>query len=83
MWGASRTRDEECSQPWSSLDKEESLACQIAYPFNNKLGCFLCKIKKIAIQKQPSLLLNGEAIWQASQLFDTILCQPSSRGNLI
>ena len=27
---------------WSSLVKEESLACQITSPFNNKLGCF-CK----------------------------------------
>ena len=25
---------------WTSLDKEESLACQIASPFNNKLACF-------------------------------------------
>ena len=30
-----------CSIPtWSSIDKEESLACQITSPFNNKLGCF-------------------------------------------
>ena len=26
---------------WSSLDKEESLACQIYYPFNKKIGCFV------------------------------------------
>ena len=26
---------------WSSLDKEESLACQITSPFNNKMGYFL------------------------------------------
>ena len=26
--------------PWSSLEKEESLACQINSPFNNKLGYF-------------------------------------------
>ena len=25
---------------WSSLDKGESRACQIAFQFNNKLGCF-------------------------------------------
>ena len=28
------------SKQWSSLVKEESLACQITTPFNNKLGCF-------------------------------------------
>ena len=27
---------------WSSLDKGDSLACQITSPFNKKLGCF-CK----------------------------------------
>ena len=27
--------------PWSSLDKEESLACQVTFPFNNKVGSFL------------------------------------------
>ena len=26
--------------PWSSLDKEESLTCQITSPFNNKLCYF-------------------------------------------
>ena len=31
--------------PWSPSDKEESLACQITSPFNNKLGCFENKIK--------------------------------------
>ena len=25
---------------WSSLDKEESLACQITSQFNEKIGCF-------------------------------------------
>ena len=29
-------------QAWSSLDKRESLACQITSPFNKKIGC-LCK----------------------------------------
>ena len=24
---------------WSSVDKGESLACQITYPFNKKIGC--------------------------------------------
>ena len=47
-----------CAQPWSSLDKGESQACQITSPFNKKIGCF-CKAK------QPSLLLNGEVIWHA------------------
>ena len=28
-------------QPWSSLDKEESLACQITYKVNKKLDCFI------------------------------------------
>ena len=27
-------------QAWSSLDKRESLACQITSPFNKKIGCF-------------------------------------------
>ena len=25
---------------WSTIDKEESLACQITSPFNKKIGCF-------------------------------------------
>ena len=41
------------TRSWSSIDKEESLACQITSPFNNKLGCFKNKIKKIGFQKQP------------------------------
>ena len=42
------------SQSWSSWDKEESVACQIVtFPFNNKLGGFFYKIKKIGFQKQP------------------------------
>ena len=35
-------------------------------PFNNTLGCIENKIKKIAFQKQPIFLLNGEVICQAS-----------------
>jgi len=46
-------------RPWSSLVKEESLACQITSPFNNKLGVFENKIKKIALQSQPIFLLSG------------------------
>ena len=45
--------------PWSSLDKEESLACQITSPFNKKIGCFCKAIILILFKKQPSLLLNG------------------------
>ena len=26
---------------WSSIDKEESLACQITSPFNKKIGSFV------------------------------------------
>ena len=48
-------------QPWSSLEKEEPLVCQITSQFNNKQGC----LKKIALQKQPTLL-NEEVIWRAS-----------------
>ena len=38
------SNDKQCAsvKAWSSLVKEESLACQITSPFNNKLGCF-CK----------------------------------------
>ena len=50
---------------WTSLDKEESLACQIASPFNNKLGCFLINYKD-CITKQPIFLLNWEVIRRAS-----------------
>ena len=32
---------------WSSLNKEESLACQITSPFNNKLCCFENIIKRL------------------------------------
>ena len=35
-------------------------------PFNNKLVVFVNAIKKIAFQKQPIFLLNGEVMWQAS-----------------
>ena len=31
-----------------------------------KIGCFCQAIFLILFQKQPSLLLNGEVIWQAS-----------------
>ena len=51
-------------KPWSSLDKEKSLACQITSPFNNKLVVFIYKIKRPL--KQPIFLLNMEAILQAS-----------------
>ena len=56
-------------QPWSSLDKEESLACQITSPFNNKLGCFQIKMENNAFLKQPIFLLNGEGIWRANDPF--------------
>ena len=51
------------AKSWSSLDKEESLACKITSPFNNNR--FFLK-NKIALQKQPIFLLNGEVIWQAT-----------------
>ena len=38
-------------QSLGSLDNEESLACQITSPLNNKLGCFENKIKEIAVEK--------------------------------
>ena len=50
---------------WSSLDKGESLACQITFPFNQKIGCLKLDLFNF-ILKQPSFLLNGEVIWQAS-----------------
>ena len=43
----------------SFLDKEESLAS----PFNKKISYFW---KTTYFMKQPSLLLNGKVIWQAS-----------------
>ena len=59
--------EEQLVAAWSSLDKEESLACHITSSFNNKLGCFYNKIKKkIVLQKQHFFLLNGEVIWLAS-----------------
>ena len=51
------------AKSWSSLDKEESLASKITSPFNNNR--FFLK-NKIALQKQPIFLLNGEVIWQAT-----------------
>ena len=49
------------AKPWSSLDKEESLACQIASPFYKKIGCFCTPIFLILFNKKPGLLLNGHA----------------------
>ena len=43
---------------YTSLYKGESLTCQISSPFNKRWAVF--KIKKIALQKQPIFLLNGE-----------------------
>ena len=45
------------SGPWRSLDKEESLVCQITFPLSNKLGCFLNKIKTIALSGKPETSL--------------------------
>ena len=52
--------------PRTSLDKGESLGCQIAFPFNKKKGCFYKAIFLILFLKTTSLLLNGEVIWQPS-----------------
>ena len=52
-------------KPWSSLDKEESLAGQITSSFNNKLGCIQDKIEKIASQNNLSFVEWGS--YQASQ----------------
>ena len=43
-----------------------SLARQITSAFNKKIGCFCKAIFLILSYKQPSLLLNGKVIWQAS-----------------
>ena len=37
-------------------------ACQITFPFNNKLACFYNKIKRFVFQKQTIFLLNVEFI---------------------
>ena len=58
---------------------EESLACQITSPFHNKV-VFANEIKKIALQKQPIFLLNGEVIWQAS---DTPLTKELHAGTYV
>ena len=50
---------------WSSLDKGESLACQIPSPFNNKLGCFyknnqyFCLIGKLSGKPVTLLCLKS------------------------
>ena len=56
------------SQPWSFLFKEESMACHITSQFNNKLGRFSNKIKKVALLNQPYLLLNWEVMCRACLL---------------
>ena len=43
-----------------SLHKEESLACQKPSPFNKKLGCFLNKIKNVALQYHISFCRMGK-----------------------
>ena len=45
---------------WSSLVKEEALACQITSPFNKKIGCFVRQTFQFYFLKQPSLLSNGK-----------------------
>ena len=51
---------------WSSVYKEESLACHVTYPFNNKQGCFQDKINKIACQNYKYLswmgMLSGKPV---------------------
>ena len=50
---------------WISLDKGESLACQITSPFNNKLGCFyknnqyFCLIGKLSGKPVTLLCLKS------------------------
>ena len=51
-------------KPWRSLVKEDSLASKITSTLNKMLGCFLSKVKKIALQKQPIFLLNGHLACQ-------------------
>ena len=51
--------------PLSSLDKEESLACQITSSSKIKLGCFLNKIKKVVVQN--NLFFAGWGSYLASQ----------------
>ena len=51
---------------WSYLDQKESLACQIASPFNKEMGCYWKAIFFILFKNQPGLLLNWEVILQAS-----------------
>ena len=55
------------ARAWSSSDKEETLACHITSPFNNKLSCFQNKIKKIALENNLFLWmgkLSGKAVTQ-------------------
>ena len=53
-----RVKKSSIPRRWRSLDKGESLACQITYPFNNNLGCFKIKFNRF--------LLNDEVILQTS-----------------
>ena len=52
--------DSQKVKAWSSLDKGESLTCQITSPFNKKIGCFCKAIILILLSKTTRLLLNGE-----------------------
>ena len=37
-------------KPWSYLDEQESLACPKTALFNNKLGCFEYKLKRLSFK---------------------------------
>ena len=51
----------------SSVYKEETLAChRYNFPIQQKYRLFNGVFFKFYFIKQPSLLLNGEVIWQAS-----------------
>ena len=45
-------------EPWSSLEKGESLACQKTSPFNKKIGSFCKAIFLILFAKTTQLIVE-------------------------
>ena len=54
--------------PWSSLDKGESLACQITSPFNKKIGSFCKALFLISFAKTTQLIVEWGSYLASSSL---------------
>ena len=51
------------AKPWSSVDKEESVACQITSPFNKKYRLFLqCNLFNFIFKNNPSHCRMGKLL---------------------